>query len=138
MDLKSQICTALMRVGTRMATVFDQDMAEFGLTQAQFRLLLSVACNPQVAPSGLAELLMLDRATISLVSGRLVKNGYLERREGVNRRTHELALTEAGEILLEAAIPSAVQLAETTLPDWSEQDLEQFLGLLTRLERTIR
>ena len=32
----------LMRIGTRMATGFDQHFAELGITQAQFRILLAV------------------------------------------------------------------------------------------------
>ncbi len=128
----------MLRLGSRMATHFDQHMAPLGLTQAQFRLLLSVTQQPGVTPSELAEQLLLDKATISLVSARLINAGLLERRPGPNRRTHALHPTDQGLEKLEAAGPRAIALAHETLADWSPQELDTMLGLLAKLERKVR
>src|SRR4028118_1594151 len=94
--LPSRICTALMRLGTRMATAFDQHFAAEGITQAQFRTLLAVwelGGEEGVAPSVLAEKLFLERATVTVLTTRLVERGWLERAAGENRRTFRLVLT---------------------------------------------
>src|SRR5690348_3188493 len=68
--LTGAICTAMMRIGTRMASVFDQKFAEMQMTQAQFRTLLAicdVGGEEGLAPSDLATYLLLDRATVTIL-----------------------------------------------------------------------
>ncbi|HET9480124.1 MAG TPA: MarR family transcriptional regulator, partial [Candidatus Polarisedimenticolia bacterium] len=97
-NLPSWLCTALMRIGTRMAAGFDQRFAGSGVTQAQFRLLLAVRQEggPEgVAPSALADHLLIERASVTFLANCLVERGLLERRPGENRRSHRLRLTAA-------------------------------------------
>lgn len=132
--LTSRLCTALMRIGTKMATGFDQHFAVLGLTQAQFRLLLAVweEGGPEgIAPSVLAEHLLVERATISVLSTVLVDRGLIERRPGENRRSHKLALTAQGGALLQCAVPRAVRLADYTL---ANIDPAQLLALREQLD----
>src|SRR5687768_461102 len=89
-SLSGAICTAMMRIGTRMAAVFDQKFAEQKTTQAQFRTLLvicDVGGEAGISPSDLAAFLLLDRATVTSVTARLVEEGWIERLPGANRRT---------------------------------------------------
>ena len=139
--LPSLICTALMRLGTRMATTFDQTFARFDITQAQFRVLLAVRENRDsdgLAPSVLADQLLLERATVSVVTQRLVARGLLERMPGENRRSFRLRLTPSGLSLLEEVIPHAVTLANETLAGNTQDDLHTVLALLARLEANLR
>ncbi len=132
--LTSRLCTALMRIGTKMATGFDQHFAVLGLTQAQFRLLLAVweeGGSEGIAPSVLAEHLLVERATISVLSTVLVDRGLIERRPGENRRSHKLALTAGGGDLLQRAVPRAISLADYTL---ATIDPAQLLALREQLD----
>ena len=139
--LASQVCTALMRIGTRMATVFDQQFAPLGLTQAQFRLLLAVREEggaEGIASSVLAERLLLERATVSVLTTRLVERGLLRRTDGENRRTFLLRLTDESRALLEQVVPHAVALADHTLADFSLEEMRRTLALLDTLESHLR
>lgn len=138
--IPSLLCTALMRIGTRMATEFDQKFARFGLTQAQFRLLLAIwkAGEAGIAPSTLAEQLLIERATVSVLTTRLVERGWLARKPGENRRTFQLALTEVGGARLQEALPHAVALADETLAGFRREDLRETLALLNILEARLR
>src|SRR5687768_15250257 len=101
--LTSWICTALMRIGTRMATGFDQHFADLGSTQAQFRSLLAVwkqGGAEGIAPSVLADHLLIGRGTISILTNRMVERGWLARKPGENRRTYRLTLTAKSRQLL--------------------------------------
>ena len=134
------LCTALMRVGTRMASVFDQRFRRFGLTQAQFRLLLAVweADEGGIAPSVLADRLLIERATVSVLTTRLVERGWLARAPGANRRTFFLVLTETGAGRLREALPHAVALAGETLAGFRRDEQRGMLALLEQLEAKLR
>ena len=136
----SFLCTALMRIGTRLATEFDQKFAHLGLTQAQFRVLLAVwkAEGGSISPSILAEQLLIERATVSVLTTRLVERGWLARVQGENRRTFSLVLTDTGAAKLQDALPSAVALADEKMTGFPREDLHHTLALLEALEARLR
>jgi DNA-binding MarR family transcriptional regulator len=139
--LTSWICTALMRIGTRMATGFDQHFAELGITQAQFRILLAVweqGGADGIAPSVLAHHLLIERGTISVLTNRMIERGWLARRPGENRRTFRLTLTPTSRELLEKVIPLAIDLADHTLSGISPPHLEQLRTNLELIEARLR
>jgi len=139
--LASWICTALMRIGTRMATGFDQHFADLGITQAQFRILLAVweqGGTEGVTPSVLADHLLIERGTISVLTNRMVERGWLARQPGENRRTYRLMLTSTSRQLLDKVIPRAVELADRTLSDISPSQLLQMRANLELIESRLR
>jgi DNA-binding MarR family transcriptional regulator len=139
--LTSWVCTALMRIGTRMATGFDQHFAELGITQAQFRILLAVweqGGVEGIAPSVLANHLLIERGTISILTNRMVERGWLVRKPGENRRTFRLTLTPKGRQLLDKVIPLAIELADHTLAGISPAQLQQLRANLELIESGLR
>lgn len=139
--LTSWICTALMRIGTRMATGFDQHFAELGITQAQFRILLAVweqGGAEGIAPSVLANYLLIERGTISILTNRMIELGWVRRKPGENRRTYRLILTSTGRQLLDKVIPLAVELADQTLSGISPVQLRQMRTNLELIESGLR
>ena len=139
--LTSWICTALMRIGTRMATGFDQHFAGLGITQAQFRILLAVweqGGAEGIAPSVLANHLLIERGTISILTNRMVELGWLARKPGENRRTYRLTLTSTSRQLLKKVIPLAVELADQTLSGISPTQLQQMRTNLELIESRLR
>ena len=139
--LTSWICTALMRIGTRMATGFDQHFSKLGVTQAQFRVLLAVrelGETEGIAPSVLADYLLIERGTVSVLTNRMVERGWLSREPGANRRTYRLSLTETGRQVLEEVIPRAIALADHTLSGISHEELVQMRANLEHIETKLR
>lgn len=140
-DLAAWVCTALMRLGTRMATTFDGHFAESGLTQAQFRVLLAVwsqGGQEGVSPSALAEHLLIERATVSVLTQKLVERGWLARASGPNRRTFRLVLTLEGGELLQRFAPRATAFAQYTLAGLSPADLTELRVHLEAIEARLR
>ena len=139
--LMSWVCTALMRIGTRMATGFDQHFAELGITQAQFRILLAVweqGGAEGISPSVLANYLLIERGTTSILTNYMVERGWLVRKPGENRRTYRLTLTPMGKQLLNKVIPLAVELADHTLTKISPAQLRQMRRNLELIESRLR
>jgi len=123
-----------------MATHFDQHFADGGITQAQFRVLLAIgdAEAAGIAPSALAEHLLIERATISVLTNRLVERGLLRRLPGENRRTFNLALTDEGVTLLHQLVPAAITLADDTLRGVAPEEQREMQRLLAVIERHLR
>jgi DNA-binding MarR family transcriptional regulator len=124
-----------------MATRFDQHFVELGLTQAQFRILLAIDQSKGkqgVAPSFLAELLLIERGTVSVLTNRMVERGWLMRRPGENRRTYQLVLTETGAALLKQAIPRAIALANHNFSGSTAEELCHLRAGLERVESKLR
>lgn len=139
--LTSRLCTALMRVGTKMATGFDQHFSALGLTQAQFRFLLAVweeGGMEGIAPSVLAGHLLIERGTVSVLGNALVKLGLIERQPGENRRSHRLVLTAQGGELLRQSVPRAVTLADHTLAGLDPTQRLALQATLEIIETTLR
>ena len=124
-----------------MATGFDQHFAKLGVTQAQFRILLAIweqGSTEGVPPSTLADYLLIERGTISVLTSRMVENGWLARKPGENRRTYRLILTAAGKQLLNKVVPRAVELADHTLSGISPAQLRQMRANLELIEAKLR
>jgi DNA-binding MarR family transcriptional regulator len=139
--LTSEICMALMRIGTRMAVEFDHQFADLGINQAQFRILLAVWSEgglTGIQPSALADHLFIERGTVSVMSGRMIKLGWLERLPGPDRRSHLLRLTQAGGQMLERCAPRAIGLGDLTFEGFSRPRLEAMLANLNAIETELR
>ncbi|MBC8140040.1 MAG: MarR family transcriptional regulator [Armatimonadetes bacterium] len=143
LPVASQLCLALMRVGTRMSARFDVRFAPHDLTQAQFRALLGVWQMGQgdgaVTPSALADFLLIERPTATALVAKLVNRGLLVRVPAPgDRRSHTLHLTQSGGELLQSAGEAATRLGEKTTASFGEAEQVMFLQLLTRMEEHLR
>jgi DNA-binding MarR family transcriptional regulator len=139
--LTSEICLALMRIGTRMAVEFDHQFADLGINQAQFRILIAVwseGGRAGIQPSALADHLLIERGTVSVMTGRMIKLGWLERLPGPDRRSHLLRLTQAGGHMLERCAPRAIALGDDTLQSFPHRQLEGMHELLKTIETELR
>lgn len=140
-DRPSRLCLALMRVGTRLAAGFDQEFAAHGLTQAQFRLLIAAATlhdTDRATPSGLADFLLVERATVSVLIKPLLARKLLIRREGADGRSYRVAVSAAGWRALEALKPPAMAAAGHAMAGLTDQDQEELERILTVLEGALR
>lgn len=124
-----------------MVTLFDQNFADYHITQAQFRVLLEIedrGGDTGIAPSVLADHLLIERGTVTVLTSRLVDQGWLMRMPGENRRTFRLCLTAAGRSKLEEVVPLAVSLADEALDSVAREKLQMLLKHLAKLEAHLR
>jgi DNA-binding MarR family transcriptional regulator len=101
------LCLAAQRAARALARRFDEALRPFGLTNGQFSLLMALN-RPEPPPMApVAELLAMDRTTLTAALKPLQRRGLL--RVEVNpgdRRGRRLLLTEAGRAALVAALPA--------------------------------
>lgn len=100
------LCLAVQRAARRLARVFDEALQSLDLTNGQFSLLMSLN-RPNPPPMGpVADLLAMDRTTLTAALKPLRRRGLVKVTvDPKDRRGRLLALTPAGRTLLAQALP---------------------------------
>jgi DNA-binding MarR family transcriptional regulator len=103
-----------------------------------YALLASLRDDGPQRLSVLADVVRLDRSTVSRQLAALEHRGLVERRpDGRDRRSHLLALTEDGQRILQVTRARRQQWLREALAGWPESDRAQLAQLLERLARDL-
>lgn len=100
------LCLHVQRAARALARRFDDALRLVGLTNGQFSLMMSL--NRPVAPAmgAVAELLAMDRTTLTAALKPLVRRGLVTvAADPADRRSRLLSLTDDGQALLARAVP---------------------------------
>ncbi|WP_029058594.1 MarR family winged helix-turn-helix transcriptional regulator [Stappia stellulata] len=101
------LCLHVQRAGRALARHYDEALRPFGLTNGQFSLLMSLNRPepPTVAP--VAEVLAMDRTTLTAALKPLERRGLVRMEpHPSDRRAKCLILTDEGHAALIAALPA--------------------------------
>jgi DNA-binding MarR family transcriptional regulator len=98
-------CTSVRRTGRMLGQLYDTIMAPSGLRNTQFALLNRIDQETPVSMGDLAELLAMDRTTLTRALAPLERQGWVLVEAGTDRRTRQVRLTASGEATREAARP---------------------------------
>ncbi|MDG3574913.1 MarR family transcriptional regulator [Rhizobium sp. YJ-22] len=101
------LCLHVQRAARALARRFDEALRPHGLTNGQFSLLMSLN-RPEPPPMGpVAELIAMDRTTLTAMLKPLQRRGLVDiAPDPKDRRGKRLKLTEAGREKLIAALPA--------------------------------
>lgn len=131
---ESQCTCALIRLSARRITqAYDQALKETGLRITQYSILANLERNEHLSITELAELLVMDRTTLSRNLQPLIRDGLIERKEGADNRSKVLKLTVQGRGLLNRARPLWRQTEASVREQFGQPELEQLRQLLARL-----
>ena len=115
------LCLHVQRAARALARYFDDALRPVGLTQGQFSLLMSLNRPLPASMGKVANLLAMDRTTLTANLKPLERRGLIDiRPDPADKRSRQLLLTEAGRALLVQATPIWKQShadVETLLPD---------------------
>lgn len=132
--LEDQVIVALRRI-TRAIDLHSRGLLhEYGLTAPQLAALKAIGELQPVTISGVARAIHLSQATLTGIVSRLEKRGLVTRmRSGVDRRSVEVQLTDAGRELKDTA-PSLLQdRFRNELLRLQEWEQNQLLASLQRI-----
>ena len=115
------LCLRAQRAARAMARRFDEAFRSIGITSGQFSLLMSLNRPKPPTLGSVAELLAMDRTTLTANIKPLEKRGLLTvTPDPADRRARLLSLTPEGRAVLAEAVPlwHATQAAvEAAVPD---------------------
>ena len=139
MPLQREIGFNIMDVARMLKTYADQLARQFGISRAQWSVLVRLDRSEGLKQSELAEMLDLQPISLTRLLDRLAENGLIERRDDPNdRRANRLYLTPAARPLLERLEGLGKAMMATVLEGLDTKANERLLGELVLIKDNLR
>ena len=112
----------------------DSILSEYEFGRAHHRVIYFVGRNPRINVSELLGILKITKQSLSRVLGQLVREGFIEQREGIrDRRQRLLELTEKGTELERRLSESQRQRFANAYRDAGVQAVQGFRQVLSSM-----
>ena len=134
-----EIAFTIMDVARMLRTYADQRARQFGISRAQWTVLVRIERTEGLKQSELADILDLQPISLTRLRDRLADNGLIERRPDPNdRRANRLYLMPAARPLLEQLADLGTDMMETVLNGLDAKTVERMLGELVTVKDNLR
>jgi DNA-binding MarR family transcriptional regulator len=110
----------------------NQHVKKWGLTIAQFDLLVQVGANQPLSQQELADKLLVTKGNITQMLGKMEKLGLIERKH--EWRTKRITLTQKGEQIFEEVVPKQELFQASQFQALTKEEQKQLLFLLKKLD----
>jgi len=139
MPLQREIGFNITEVARMLKTYADQLARQFGISRAQWSVLVRLDRSEGLKQSELAEMLDLQPISLTRLLDRLAENGLIERRDDPNdRRANRLYLTPAARPLLDRLEGLGKAMMATVLEGLDTKANERLLGELALIKDNLR
>ncbi len=139
LPIKREMAFTIMDVARLIKTYADQRARQFGISRAQWAVLIRIDRTEGLKQSELAEILDLQPITLTRLLDRLADNGLIERRADPNdRRANRLYLKPAAKPLLGQLAELSADMMETVLEGLSVASIERMLKELNAVKDNLR
>jgi MarR family transcriptional regulator for hemolysin len=137
--ISREIAVSAMDVARMLRTFSDQRARQFGISRAQWVVLIRLDRSEGLKQSELAEILDLQPISLTRLLDRLAGNGLIERRPDPNdRRANRLYLTPAARPLLEQLSALGEDMMTNVLEGISPAAQEALLRDLALMKDNLR
>ncbi|OXM74913.1 MULTISPECIES: MarR family winged helix-turn-helix transcriptional regulator [Amycolatopsis] len=110
-----------------------------GLSLGDYTLLAQISVHAPVRLSVLAELMEVDKSTLSPPAKRLEQRGFIERRpDPADARAQLVSVTRAGKLAIGKLWKARAAAVAELLADWDTADVEQLATSLGALSDAIK
>ena len=138
-SLNREFAFILNDVARMLRTYADHKAAQFGITRAQWVVLVRLDRSEGLKQSELAEVLDLQPISLTRLLDKLAECGLIERRpDPVDRRAKRLFLTPAARPLLEKLGDLGEELMATALAGVPGDSVERMIGELGTVKENLR
>ena len=122
-----------------LKTYADQQARQFGISRAQWAVLIRIDRTEGLKQSELAEALDLQPISLTRLLDRLADNGLIERRADPNdRRANRLYLKPAAKPLLGRLSELGADMMETVLEGLDAKSVDRMLSELGMVKDNLR
>jgi MarR family transcriptional regulator for hemolysin len=137
--IKREFAFVIMDVARMLRTYADQRARQFGISRAQWAVLVRIDRTEGLKQSELAEILDLQPISLTRLLDRLAENGLIERRADPNdRRANRLFLMPAAKPMLERLAALGSDMMETVLDGLDVKSIERTLKELGSVKENLR
>jgi MarR family transcriptional regulator for hemolysin len=139
LPLNREFAFTIMDVARMLRTYADQRARQFGISRAQWAVLIRIDRTQGLKQSELAEILDLQPITLTRLLDRLADSGLIERKADPNdRRANRLYLTPAARPMLEQLSVLGAGMMETVLDGLDPKTVERMLRDLESVKDNLR
>jgi MarR family transcriptional regulator, transcriptional regulator for hemolysin len=139
LPIKREIAFTIMDVARLLKTYADQRARQFGISRAQWAVLIRINRIEGLKQSELAELLDLQPISLTRLLDRLAESGLIERRSDPNdRRANRLYLKPAAKPLLAQLAELGADMMETVLAGLDDKAIDRMLKELVLVKDNLR
>jgi MarR family transcriptional regulator for hemolysin len=136
---KREIAFQIMDVARMLRTYADQRARQFGVSRAQWAVLMRISRTEGLKQSELAEILDLQPISLTRLLDRLAENGLIERRADPNdRRANRLYLKPAARPLLDHLAELGADMMDAVLDGLDAKTIERMLSDLGLIKDNLR
>jgi len=133
-ELKTMPGHLIRRAHQISSAIFNAEMLEFELTSVQFIALVAIADHAALDATRVAEMIVVDKATVGGVLERLERKGLIVRRKNpADGRMKVLVATAAGRALITVCFNRVEDLQTRILGPLSAAERETLMRLLAKL-----
>ncbi|QFT57618.1 transcriptional repressor MprA [Sulfitobacter sp. THAF37] len=126
---------ALIRAREKVMAPIRDMLSETGITEQQWRVLRVLAEGGTLDATEVAERASLLQPSLTRIARSLSDRGYVTRtRDHADRRRQMLAITAAGQQVIDDNLAQALQIAERVRRSLGHENYEQLLDLLGALQ----
>ena len=137
--IKREFTFTIMDVARLLKTYADQRARQFGISRAQWAVLMRIDRNEGLKQAELADLLDLQPITLTRLLDRLAESGLIERRaDPSDRRANLLYLKPAAKPLLDRLADLGAEMMEVVLDGVSMASIERTLKELGTVKDNLR
>jgi MarR family transcriptional regulator for hemolysin len=134
-----EIAVAVMDVARMLRTYSDQGARQFGISRAQWVVLMRLDRSEGLKQSEFAEILDLQPISLTRLLDRLAENGLIERRpDPHDRRANRLYLTPAARPLLKRLSALGQEMMDIVLQGIDAPAQERMLRDLETMKDNLR
>jgi len=134
-----EIAVNIMDVARMLRTYADQRARQFGISRAQWVVLVRLDRSEGLKQSELADILDLQPISLTRLLDRLAENGLIERRPDPNdRRANRLYLKPAARPVIEQLTKLGAGMMEEVLDGLDGKANERLLRDLGRMKDNLR
>jgi DNA-binding MarR family transcriptional regulator len=117
----------------------DKEARRFGITRAQWAVLVKIERSEGMKQSELAELMEMQPITLTRLIDKLCDNDWIERRsDPTDRRVNRLFLKKAGRALLGKLSGLRSELTANALDNIHPADAQRLLAQLQTIKENVR
>jgi len=136
---KREIAFMIMDVARMLRTYADQRARQFGISRAQWTVLIRIDRTEGLKQSELADILDMQPISLTRLLDRLAENGLIERRADPNdRRANRLYLKPAARPMLEQLAALGADMMTTVLEGLDTKTVERMLSDLGLIKDNLR
>ena len=126
-------CFRVRKAARAITKLYEEVLRPSGLRATQFSLLMATRVMGPVTVVKLAEVMVMDRTTLTRNLQILEKRGLITIKPGEDRREREVSLTETGLEVLTKAVPLWKEAQNRVKKGLGEERLQNLLGDLSEM-----